>query len=270
MPSPVLERRTAGALAWHTDLELLERHGILVAFSERTGGTSVGPWSSLNLAAHVGDDPTSVDANRLRLLSALGLEETAERLTCAEQVHGARVTRVTPERAGAGASARGRWPIPGTDAMITALPDTPLMMCFADCVPVVLVAVRPGRTVAVAHAGWRGALAGLPGIAARALASAAGCPTSSLLAYVGPHICRECYEVGDELASQFAAAFGNIVAAQGRVDLGAVVSEGLRAAGVPTERQAGGGTCTTHPAGRFFSYRAEGVTGRHGALVVVL
>ena len=70
-------------------------------------------------------------------------------------------------------------------------------MCYADCVPVVLVAPVATRGVAVVHAGWRGALAGLPGATATALAEATGSPPSELIAYVGPHIGSCCYKVDD-------------------------------------------------------------------------
>jgi hypothetical protein len=263
----VLERCTTGAIAWHADPDLLDRHGILVAFSERTGGTSRGPWSSLDLAGHVGDDPGAVDANRELLLRALDLD--LARLTCAEQVHGMRIADVGPAEAGAGNRA-GTAPVPGADALVTALPDTPLMLCFADCAPVVLVATAPTRAIAVVHAGWRGVLGRLPGLAAAELAAKAGCDTSSLLAYVGPHICRECYEVGDDLAARFAESFGGSVVSQGRVDLGAAVSGSLRESGVSGERQVLLGLCTARMTDRFFSYRAEGTTGRHGALGALL
>jgi polyphenol oxidase len=271
VPSPQLERRADGALAWHTDPFLLERHGILVAFSERSGGVSGRPYASLNLAGHVGDVTSAVDENRSLLLASLGIGRMRERLTCAEQVHGERIAEVTEDDAGAGAFASGGLPaIPGTDALVTAVPDTPLLLCFADCVPVVLVATSPRRAVSVVHAGWRGALARLPGKAAERLAARAGCAPSGLLAYVGPHVCGDCYQVGDELRWRFENEFGTMRSAQGLLDLGAVVSGSLRDAGVAEMCQARVGSCTAEDTERFFSYRMEGVTGRHGAVSVVL
>lgn len=258
-------------MAFHTDLELAVRHGVIVAFSEREGGVSAPPFASLDLAAHTGDDPDAVDVNRTRLLAVLGLESMRNRLTMAEQVHGERIATVTDAEAGAGArAADGPGPLPATDALLTSEVSTPLLLCFADCVPVVLVAVAPVRAVAVVHAGWRGSLARLPGLAADALAAHAGCSTSALLAYVGPHVCASCYPVDDERLSQFATSFDTILPAQGRLDLGAVVSESLRDAGVPDARQARLDLCTAERTEAFFSYRAEGLTGRHGALAVVL
>ncbi len=91
---PALVRRVVGEVAYWTDVEQ-HRRGVVIAFSERGGGVSDGPFAGLNLAAHVGDDARAVDANRTLLLDALGIGGLRERLVCAEQVHGDRVARVT-------------------------------------------------------------------------------------------------------------------------------------------------------------------------------
>ncbi len=248
-----------------------ERAGILIAFSERTGGVSAAPCSSLNLAAHVGDDPVAVDENRTRLLRALGLEAQRARLTLSEQVHGEAIAVVSEADAGAGAFASAyEPPIAASDALLTDVPEVPLLMCFADCVPVVIAATRSRRAVAVVHAGWRGCLARLPGKAASALAEFASCPTRDLVACVGPHIGRDDYEVGCEILSQFASEFATMPSARGRLDLGAVVSESLRDVGIAPESQLHLGFSTTQDTDRFYSYRREGRTGRHGALAVIL
>lgn len=246
-----------------------ERAGIVVAFSERGGGVSEPPFASLDMAAHTGDAPQAVDENRTRLLAALGIAEHQDRLTCAEQVHGTRVAIVAPDEAGAGGKAAGtRAPIPGADALVTVSEGVPLMLLFADCVPVVLVAER-SRAVAVVHAGWRGLLGGVVGEATRALREVIE-PGEPVTAYVGPHIGACCYEVSDELVSHFAHKFVTIRRASATLDLAAAVTEELESSGVPEERQCHLGICTAHNTDRFFSYRAEGRTGRHAALVCVL
>jgi YfiH family protein len=268
---PSLARRERDGLAALVDEDALERHGIVVAFSERTGGVSRGPYASLDLAAHVGDDPHDVDENRSRLLSALGLTAARGRLTMSQQVHGETIAEVGASEAGAGAFASsGPPPLPASDALLTLQTGVPLMMCFADCVPVVLAVTEPVRAVAVVHAGWRGALAGLPGKAAAALAERAGVEASSVLAWVGPRICGSCFEVGPEVLSQFRERFATIRVAGDRVDLGAVVSGDLTAAGVPPEHVADAGVCTLECTGRFYSYRASRVTGRHGAVAGIV
>lgn len=261
-----VERR--GVAVW-TDPYLLDSAGVFVAFSERGGGVSRGPYASLNLASHVGDDPAAVRENRRLLLAAAGLEHVSPRLTMAEQVHGDTVSIIGADHAAA--------PVPATDALITREPDTPLLMCFADCVPVVLVwggqdGARRDRAVSVVHAGWRGALAGLPGIAARALADHMGGTPESLTAYVGPHIGSCHYQVQETILSHFVRTFDTFARAEsGGLDLGAVVSASLTDAGVDPCSIASLGTCTFEATDRFYSYRAEdGLTGRHGALACVL
>jgi YfiH family protein len=267
-----LVRLLTGDVAVHADPWLRDSCGIVVAFSERTGGRSIAPFASLNLAAHVGDDPACVDDNRSVFMAALGVESLRHRLTVPEQVHGTVVRECAGAMAGMGAFARPCTPppVPATDALYTLENDTPLLLCFADCVPIVLVATAPRRAAAVVHAGWRGAFGRIVEDAARRLAFAAGCDTSDLLAYVGPHIGPCHYEVEETLLSQFVNAFGTIAAAQGRLDLGAVVSESLNGVGVPLSSQFRVGSCTAERTDAFFSYRAEGPTGRHGALTCIL
>lgn len=268
---PSLTRVLQGGVAAWIDDELLARHGVLVAFSERSGGVSEGPYSSLNLAGHVGDDPAAVDHNRLAFLEALGIGAYGSALTMAEQVHGDKIARVQGDPVGSGARASGgKAPIGATDALVTATPDLPLALCFADCVPVILVA--PGPAVAVVHAGWRGALSSLPGKSVEDVSSLAACAPSEVTAYIGPHI-RAChYEVSDEVMSQFFNTFGTFArAVSGGLDLDAVVSASLERAGVAPCNIARLGTCTAETTDRFFSYRAEaGNTGRHAALACIL
>jgi len=259
-----------GVTVW-TDPELRREAGVVVAFSERGGGVSASPYDTLNLAAHVGDAPEAVDENRLRLLTALGLGGLRSELTFAEQVHGSRIAVVGRALAGAGAyAASGGPPVAATDALLTSCPGLPLALCFADCVPVVLVA--PGPVVAVVHAGWRGALASLPGETVSELVAAASCTPEDVVAYVGAHIGPCHYQVGEEIMSQFVNAFGTLARADsGGLDLDAVVSASLERSGVASCKTARIGACTAETTKRFYSYRAEGGrTGRHSALVCIL
>jgi len=265
----LVRQEHAGIAVW-TAPEL-RTEGVTIAFSERGGGRSERPYESLNLAAHVGDDPEAVDQNRTLFLDALVLGEFAPRLVTAEQVHGDHVAIVGSRIAGSGAFASsGRPAVAATDALVTRVPGIPLMLLFADCVPVVLVA--PGPCVAVAHAGWRGALAGIAGKTASVLAAEAGCATNQVSAYIGAHIGACHYEVGDEILSQFVNAFGTFARADsGGLDLGRVVAMSLNQAGVDPCAIASLGTCTAETTDRFFSYRAEaGLTGRHCALACIL
>lgn len=268
--SPSLTRVVRRGVAAWVDVEL-EKQGTLVAFTERTGGVSVAPYASLNLAGHVGDDPKAVDDNRDLLMRSLGIGSLAPRLVTAEQVHGEHIAVIGEAQAGCGARVTaGTAPLPGTDAVVTLAPRVPVMLFFADCVPVVLVGTGPA--IAVVHAGWRGALAGLPGKTVCELALRAGIEPQEVTAYVGAHIGACHYEVGDEIMSQFFNVFGTVARAEsGGLDLGSVVAASLTSSGVDPCRIACLGTCTAEATERFFSYRAEGgLTGRHGALACIL
>jgi YfiH family protein len=178
---------------------------------------------------------------------------------------------VTDDDAGAGGwPTSERPPLTGVDALVTAAPGIPLLLFFADCVPVVLVA--PGPAVAVVHAGWRGALGGVAANAATELATVAGCDASELLGYIGPHIGACHYPVDETILSQFANTFGTVARAKsGGLDLDSAVRSSLTDAGVSQWRITSLGACTAEETERFFSYRAEsGMTGRHGALACVL
>jgi len=265
--STVLTSVVNHGITYHTDAELQGSSGILLAFSERHGGLGSAPYDALNLAAHVGDDDAVVNENRRRFMTAVGAADYHDRLVTAEQIHGAAIVRVTGEDAGRGARA-GEIPppIPGTDVIWTTESTIPLMLFFADCVPVVVVCTSP-RAIAVVHAGWRGAYAGIVGATVRAMRTELG--DVELLAYVGAHIGACCYEVGPSLVSQFANMFVTIPRASDRLDLGAVVAEDLDRAGISRERQWHLEICTAHNTNRFFSYRAESHTGRHCAFAML-
>lgn len=272
VPRPVLRRGCVDGIRSWTDSYLRRHSGILVAFTERGGGVSRPPFDGLNLAHHVGDDPTAVDLNRTRLMDALGLDGLSARIVTAEQVHGTSVAVVGDAEAGAGAHAPGTGlpPIPGIDALVTLDEDVPLMLFFADCVPVILVAREPVRSIGVAHAGWRGAAAKIHVAMAERLCRIGGCRPSDLLAYIGPYIDSADYEVGEEVLARFGVASDTIAAAPGHLDLGALVSADLERIGVPKNNLVALGSYTAGNSDRFYSYRAAPLTGRHAAVAAIL
>jgi YfiH family protein len=271
VPSPTLELVERDGIAFWTDPRLADTAGVIVGFSARSGGVSQPPYSSLNLAHHVGDDPVCVDENRERFMTALGTGPMRDRLVTAEQVHGSCAAVVDHESAGAGAFAHGeeKGPLRETDALVTSVVALPLMILFADCLPLALVSHAP-RAVAVVHAGWRGAAAGVHVTALETLCGHAGTDPSEVDVYIGPHIGPCHYQVGPEVLSQFVHTSVTISAASGPLDLEAVVSEDLERTGVRKERIAAiPDSCTAEHPDRFYSYRAEGATGRLGALVML-
>ncbi len=180
------------------------------------------------------------------------------------QVHGARVLR-----AGTGASG----PLGDGDGVWTTEARLPLLVLGADCC-ILALAARDGSAVAAVHAGWRGAVAGVPGAAVAAMARGAGVPPAALRAALGPGIGPCCYEVGPEVEAAFRAAHGPAASAwfrpgpRGRahLDLGAAVKALLASAGVPGDAVAPPAGCTACEPERWFSHR-RGDGGRQ-ALVV--
>lgn len=238
--------------------------GVTFAFTERTGGVSEPPYASLNLGDACGDDPAAVAENRRRALEALGAGAFGGRLVNPRQVHGDHVVTVASadpaEVCRAQAEARA-----GADAVVCVAAQVPVMLCFADCLPLVLVA--PGG-FAVAHSGWRGTMARIAGKTASALCQAAGCAPDQLAAYIGPHIAGPDYEVSQALADRFVGEFGpSALVGERRLDLAACVRQALAEAGVAPDRVEDCGMSTPRALDRFFSYRAEGgICGRHAAI----
>lgn len=237
----------------------LEDGGFPVAFTERGGGVSEGPYASLNLGFRIGDRKEDVQENRGRVVSGLDVTPFAT----AAQVHGAGVVRVGTARAGAGFD--GADPVARADALSVTRPGVPVAILVADCLPIALASPKEGVLVAV-HAGWRGLAAGILEQALGSFERPGG-----VRAAVGPAIGPCHYEVGEDVA--LAVAAGSAAGAlterrDGRMylDLPGSARRVLRAAGVRRIEVAE--ECTACEEDRFFSHRRDGITGRQ-ALVAM-
>lgn len=225
---------------------------VRAAMTTRMGGISRGPHAAFNLAAHVGDDAAAVAANRRRLRELLDLPAEPAWL---QQVHGCAVARL-PE------------PVPdAADAAVAFGPGAVCAVLVADCLPV-LLASRDGDRVGVAHAGWRGLAAGV----IEATVAALGGDPARLVAWLGPAIGPQAFEVGAEVRAactegdpDAAAHFRPGRAGRWLADLPALARRRLAICGVGSVH--GGTDCTVADPGRFYSYRRDGVTGRMAALV---
>ncbi|HIW76112.1 MULTISPECIES: polyphenol oxidase family protein [Gordonibacter] len=276
LPKPHLDARLFGArrISALTDESLFERTGLRIAFTARGGGVSEAPYDSLNLGSHVDDDLSAVEVNRALLLEALGAADAP--LLVPSQVHGDEAVEVTSADAAAVEEAR-RHAAAGADILVVGAPEVVALLCFADCVPVIVAA--PSGRFAVAHAGWRGAVAGVAGKAARLVAAREAAETgvdertaaSTLNAYLGPHIRACCFETGADVREQFVQRFGAEVAPDAHhVDLARAITRDLEQAGVQPSRIADAGVCTVCHSDEYFSYRASGGRcGRHGAFAVL-
>ena len=231
-------------LILHAD-NLANLPGIAHGFFGRTGGVSQGIYASLNCGPGSGDEAANVRANRSRVAAALG----ANVLNTLYQIHSSEAARVTaPWETG-----------PRADAMVTDQPGIALGILTADCAPI-LFADAEAHVIGAAHAGWKGALAGIVTAAIAAMESL-GAQRTRIRAAIGPCISQKNYEVGDDFRDRFLAADSansQFFAAGARAghcqfDLAGYVSHLLEQSGIAAIAQLGG--CTYADEERFFSFR---------------
>ena len=256
---------------WAGQFTKLEQPGLVQAISTRFGGVSEGLYGSMNLALHVGDAQEAVIENRRRFCSALGTD--FERLTTPEQIHGDKVVCVTEKEAGRGRLAYED-AIKGTDALVTNLIRVPLMLCYADCTPLMFYDPVKGA-IGVAHGGWKGTYLGIAGKTVQAMHEAFGSEPADSLAAIGPAIGPACYGVGDEVAEKFRGAYPAdeeyILEKHGEkyhLNLWEANRRQFLQAGIPEKNIDHAESGTQHNAQVFYSYRASGgKTGRIAAFL---
>ena len=182
------------------------------------------------------DDPSPGTSARRAFAQELGLEP--DQITVAGSVHGAAVARVDEATAA----------VEGVDALVTDRAGIPLLATFADCYPILLWD-RERPALALVHAGWRGTEAGVAQAAVRALVREYGSDPGRLLAGIGPGICGDCYEVGEEVADRFEPEIVR-PSPGGRylLDLAAANVRALLAAGLCRDRIHVLGLCTMESA----------------------
>jgi polyphenol oxidase len=233
--------------------------GVHATCSERAGGVSSAPYDTLNLGDHVGDDPAAVAENRRRYAATL-----RARPVFLKQVHGRGVVRLdvaTPDGTEA-------------DACWTTDPGVACTIMVADCLPV-LLADRAGQVVGAAHCGWRGLADGVLEALWSAMAPRAGA-AGEMLAWLGPCIGPEAFEVGPEVRAAFvtrdagaAAAFRPHGKGKFLADLPALARRRLAAIGIVAVHGNDGSRawCTVSERSRFFSHRRDRVSGRLAASI---
>lgn len=270
--SPGFRAEEAGGLIYYAP-GFTRGGGVRAAFSNRMGGFSRGPYSTLNLGLHVGDDPQAVLSNRASFCAALGLNHR-DLVACA-QVHGTAMALVGPDDRGRGAFDPGG-AVPGVDGLATDVPGVPLVTFYGDCVPLfVFDPVRPA--IALVHAGWRGTLDRIAARAVSLMREHFGASPERMLVGIGPSIGACCYTVGPEVAQMFARQFGPAAEVRPhpgeggwRLDLALLNRRILEAAGVRSEQIDTAPWCTSCHPEEFFSHRASrGITGRMAAVMAL-
>ncbi|HLG68527.1 MAG TPA: polyphenol oxidase family protein [Acidimicrobiales bacterium] len=261
----------------------LSGSGVEAVVTTRYGGVSGGPYRSLNLSFHVGDDPAAVVENRRRAAAAAG--GRLEDLVVATQVHGHTVAVAGKGDRGRAAEMDGT--VGEADALVTAEPGLLLVVLVADCVPIVLFD-PVARVLACVHAGWRGTCLKVVQAALDAM-EGLGARRASTLAGIGPAIGGDAYEVGSDVAEAVRSSLGSTLLGTSRGELAGraapqladvlrptaagrwtldlqranrhlLVEAGVDAGRVHTMPLATGGT------GPFYSHRARHPCGRFGLL----
>lgn len=230
--------------------------GARALFTTRRGGCSEGRYASLNLGRLTADRPEAVQRNRATLQDEVGLPPVFIR-----QVHGTCVRRISAlPVAGVAPLPDEGVELPPADGQATTLREVAPMVLTADCLP---IAIAGENAVTMVHAGWRGLAGGIVAEGVRALRELGA--EGPLGAAIGPGAGGCCYEVGDEVRSEF-ADYGDHVRRGRNLDLKAIAREQLERAGVQSVHDVG--LCTIcSETSLFFSHRRDrGVTGRQAGL----
>jgi hypothetical protein len=243
----------------HPDWLIPDWHarGVGAVMTTRRGGFSAEPFDSMNLRLGLGDDDKAVQSN-LRLLA----EAVGRTPVYLNQVHGAKVVRLTAADAAPGAT------VHEADASVTTERGIACAVQVADCLPVLFAA--PGA-VGAAHAGWRGLAGGVVEATLQAVCEAAGCQPAQVHTWLGACIGPKSFEVGADVLQAFGASpsapttyFKPHAAGKWLADLPGLARARLEQAGAGVD---GGHWDTVLEASRFFSFRRDKTTGRMAALV---
>jgi YfiH family protein len=242
---------------------MLEKTGMVTqGFSTKLGGVSQGKFATLNFTFTRGDNPDHVMENYKRMAAVLGVDE--KRMVLSYQTHTTNVRLVTEEDAGKGIVKERDYK--DIDGLITNVPGITLVTFFADCVP--LYFLDPvHKAIGLSHSGWRGTVRRMGAVTIDKMKEAYGTRAEDLLVCIGPSICGDCYEVGEEVAQEFKKAFAkeNWNQILGKKDNGKFMLDLwkaneiiLKEAGVTTEHIQITDICTHCNSDYLFSHRTCG------------
>lgn len=265
---------------------LLDETGLVRhLFSTREGGVSKGIYSSMNLSYSRGDEKEAVDENFRRIAEVF--HTTPERMVCSRQTHTTNIRLVSEGDCGKGVVRETDYE--DVDGLITNLPEIILCTFYADCVPLYFVDTQK-KAIGLAHSGWRGTVDRMGEQVLKAMKEAFGTQAKDVVAAIGPSICQDCYEVGEEVAKAFWECFtqneiwdksSENLSGERRCILQKGVKEGkyqlnlqeanrriLLNAGVPQNQIAVSDICTCCNSNILFSHRAsQGKRGNLGAFM---
>lgn len=233
------------------------------AFSTRLGGASRGKFATMNFSYSRGDSAEDVLENFTRIARAMGVER--DRMVVSNQTHTVNLRQVTEEDAGKGVI-RDR-DYRDVDGLITDVPGITLVTFYADCVPLYLLD-PVNRAIGLSHSGWRGTVKRMGQVTVDAMKEAYGTRPRDLIACIGPSICQDCFEVGEEVVDEFKKVFDPMhwdnLFCQGRMpgkyqmDLWKANEIIFREAGIRPDHIHTTNICTMCNSGYLFSHRKVG------------
>lgn len=250
----------------------LEETGVVEhLFSTRLGGVSEGIFGTMNLSYTRGDQKEAVDENYRRIASVLNC--APEDIVCSDQTHTTNIRKVTQADCGKGVTRDKDYT--DVDGLITDEEGIVLATFYADCVP--LYFVDPiKRVIGLAHSGWRGTVGRIGAKMIAMMTEEYGCRIEDILAAVGPSICRDCYEVSEDVAEEFRREFGESVLEAGKaegkyqLDLWKTNELVFLQAGLKPEQITVTDICTCCNSELLFSHRAShGQRGNLGAFLML-
>lgn len=258
-----MQRHVVNSLSYYTFESLDDSGSIIHGISTRHGGVSPAPFHTLNLGRTVGDDPRHVATNLQHWHAALAMDASATVHAVQAQADSVAVVQ---------SSHRGTW-VPGVDALLTVERGLPMMMRFADCVPVLLYDPRH-HAIGVVHAGWRGTVLKIVTLAAQAMFASFDTRPRDLIAGVGPSIGPCCYRIGDDVIARVRETFHDLAdelltSQNGAVYLNLWQANALQLRALGVEKIEVAGICTAEHTEDFYSARAENKTGRFSAIIAL-
>lgn len=271
----VLKRNESRGVEYLT-FPSLEKTGIVShLFSTRIGGASEGIYASMNLSYARGDRKEAVDENFRRIAEIMGRE--IQDFVLSDQTHTTNVRKVTEEDRGKGIVYQKDYC--DVDGLITNERHVVLATFYADCVPLFLVD-KKHRAIGLSHSGWKGTAGRMGEHTLLAMREAYGTNPEDVEIGIGSSICKDCYEVGEDVAEAFAAGFPDkvrkdILFAKGggkyHLDLWKANEYIFRMAGVPKEQISVTDICTCCNPNYLFSHRAsQGKRGNLGAFLCLI
>ena len=184
---------------------ILEQSGLVHhGFSTRLGGVSSGEFSTMNFNMTRGDDPANVEENFRRFCNAIGC--SWDRAIMTHQTHTVNLRVITEDMLTPGRTLEAKKPFTDIDGFVTNVPGAVLITSFADCVP--LFFLDPvKKAIGLSHSGWRGTVNRMGAVTVNKMTEAFGSRPENIIACIGPSICQDCYEVGEEVADEFRSSF---------------------------------------------------------------